>query len=109
MFGTPERTPSNGQCFGRLRIQLFHDLSRRLRAAQIEHRDIATNPSVLRLMALSGGYPRHEATEGLALNYGMIASFSRALLEGLRVTQDDNEFDRVLMNSVQEIYAASIT
>ncbi len=60
-------------------------------------------------MALSGGYPRHEATEGLALNYGMIASFSRALLEGLRVTQDDNEFDRVLMNSVQEIYAASIT
>lgn len=67
------------------------------------------HPRVLRVAALSGGYSRAEATTRLARNHGVIASFSRALTEGLRVEQDDAEFDRVLDESIQAIYAASLT
>ncbi|UQX11296.1 fructose bisphosphate aldolase [Candidatus Mycobacterium methanotrophicum] len=66
-------------------------------------------PNVLRVAALSGGYSREEATGRLARNHGMIASFSRALTEGLKVTMSDAEFSAELHTSIEQIYAASIT
>jgi len=71
--------------------------------------DVIAHPNVVRVAALSGGYTREEATERLARNHGMIASFSRALTEGLEVGQSDDEFDKVLDQSIQGIYDASIT
>ncbi|HRA75345.1 MAG TPA: fructose bisphosphate aldolase [Propionicimonas sp.] len=67
------------------------------------------HPAVLRVVALSGGYSRAEANERLARNPGLIASFSRALTEGLRVDQSEEEFDRLLAASIESIYAASTT
>ena len=67
------------------------------------------HPRVLRVVALSGGYPREEANAGLARNHGVIASFSRALTEGLTVQQSDEEFDAALDTTIQSIYDASIT
>ena len=62
---------------------------------------------VARVVALSGGYSRDEACEKLAHNHGMIASFSRALLEDLRHGQDDAAFDATLKTAIDQIYAAS--
>ena len=62
---------------------------------------------MLRLVALSGGYERDEACRELAKNRGMIASFSRALLEELRAQMDDEKFDNALETAIDEIYAAS--
>jgi fructose-bisphosphate aldolase class I len=67
------------------------------------------HPNVLRVVALSGGYDRQEATRRLALNHHMIASFSRALTEGLEVTMTDEEFTTELEGAIAEVYAASIT
>ena len=67
------------------------------------------HPAVLRVVALSGGYSRDEANQRLARNPRLIASFSRALTEGLRVDQTPEEFDRVLADSIESIYAASTT
>lgn len=66
------------------------------------------NPKVIRVVALSGGYNRSDACNKLAKNNGMIASFSRALLEGLNVNDKEYEFDKKLLNSIDEIYEASI-
>ncbi|MCB9498716.1 MAG: fructose bisphosphate aldolase [Bacillales bacterium] len=66
------------------------------------------NPKTVRVVALSGGYPREEANELLAKNHGMIASFSRALLEGLNVHQSEKEFDETLAETVKSIFEASI-
>ena len=66
------------------------------------------HPRVLRVVALSGGYSRQDACRELAKNEGMVASFSRALLEGLRHDMSDDEFDRVLGSSIDEIFRASI-
>ena len=71
--------------------------------------ELVNHPKVLRVVALSGGYSRDEAVELLAQNPGVIASFSRALLEGLTVQQTDEEFDGVLKASIEKIYQASIT
>ena len=67
------------------------------------------HPAVLRVVALSGGYSRAEANERLARNPRLIASFSRALTEGLRIDQTPEEFDRMLAESIGSIYAASTT
>lgn len=67
------------------------------------------HPRVLRVVALSGGYTRAEANERLARNPGLIASFSRALTEGLTRQQDDEDFDKTLDASIASIYAASMT
>jgi fructose-bisphosphate aldolase class I len=61
----------------------------------------------LRVVALSGGYSRDEACEELAKNPGMIASFSRALAEGLRQDMSDDEFNAALSHSIDQIYEAS--
>jgi fructose-bisphosphate aldolase class I len=59
-------------------------------------------------VALSGGYSREEANARLARNKGVIASFSRALTEGLSAQQSDKEFDKTLDSSIESIYRASI-
>ena len=68
---------------------------------------LVDHPRVLRVVALSGGFSRPEACRELAKNPGMIASFSRALLEDLRHQMSDAEFDRVLGQAIDEIYEAS--
>lgn len=72
------------------------------------YRDLMEDPHVVRVVALSGGYPNDEACRLLSLNNGMIASFSRALLENLRAQQSDAEFDAHLGEAIEEIYQASI-
>lgn len=71
--------------------------------------EVIAHPRVLRTVALSGGYSREEANDRLSRHHGLIASFSRALTEGLDVNQSDREFDRELAESINSIYEASIT
>jgi fructose-bisphosphate aldolase class I len=71
--------------------------------------DCVRHPKVVRVLALSGGYTQEEADARLRKNQGVVASFSRALLEGLSVHQTDAEFNSMLDASVQRIYEASIT
>ena len=70
---------------------------------------LVTHPRVLRVVALSGGYSRDEANRRLARNHGVIASFSRALTEGLTAQQGDADFDAALDASIESIYQASVT
>ena len=72
------------------------------------YKDLMSDPRVVRVVALSGGYPMEHANDLLMLNNGLIASFSRALAENLNVNQSDKEFDKVLESAVSAIYAASI-
>ncbi|GAB2595942.1 hypothetical protein GCM10027034_31630 [Ramlibacter solisilvae] len=67
------------------------------------------HPNVLRVVALSGGYSREEANTLLARNHGVIASFSRALTEGLTAQQSEGAFNRALDASIASIYHASGT
>jgi len=69
---------------------------------------LVDHPKVLRVVALSGGFARPEACAELAKNRGMIASFSRALLEDLRASMDDDAFDRSLGGAINDIHAASV-
>ncbi|HEY0809080.1 MAG TPA: fructose bisphosphate aldolase [Longimicrobiales bacterium] len=72
------------------------------------YRPLVEHPRVLKVVALSGGYSRDDANEKLARNPDVIASFSRALTEGLRADQSDEEFDSALDEAIGSIYAASI-
>lgn len=71
--------------------------------------DCVRHPRVVRVVALSGGYTQEEADDRLRKNHGVVASFSRALLEGLSVDQTDTEFATTLDASIRRIYEASIT
>jgi fructose-bisphosphate aldolase class I len=71
--------------------------------------DLVADERVLRVVALSGGYSREESNDLLAANHGMIASFSRALTEGLSAQQSDDEFDATLDATIASIVAASAT
>ncbi|BFH12572.1 fructose bisphosphate aldolase [Paenibacillus melissococcoides] len=73
------------------------------------YRELIEEPHVLRVVALSGGYDQREANEKLARNHGLIASFSRALSEGLTAQQTDEEFNATLSRSIESIYEASIS
>jgi fructose-bisphosphate aldolase class I len=73
------------------------------------YRDLVEHPKVLRVAALSGGYSREEANQRLARNHGVVASFSRALTEGLSAQQSDEEFGAALDASIDSILAASRT
>ena len=73
------------------------------------YEELMKDPHVVRIVALSGGYPQDEANEKLAKNRGLIASFSRALAQDLRASQSDAEFDKVLKIAIDGIYKASIT
>lgn len=70
---------------------------------------LVEDPRILRVVALSGGYSRAESNDRLAANKGVVASFSRALAEGLSVDQSDEEFTSTLGASIDEIYTASVT
>ncbi|MGH4118908.1 fructose bisphosphate aldolase [Clostridium sp.] len=72
------------------------------------YHDLLDNPHIVRVVALSGGYTRSEANEKLSHNHGLVASFSRALSQGLSVKQTDKEFNLMLANSIGTIYEASI-
>jgi fructose-bisphosphate aldolase class I len=72
------------------------------------YKPLVDHPKVLKVVALSGGYSRDEANAKLAQNTGMIASFSRALTEGLSAQQSDAEFDAMLGGAISSIHAASI-
>jgi fructose-bisphosphate aldolase class I len=71
--------------------------------------DCITHPRVLKVVALSGGYTRADANEKLARQHGMVASFSRALTEGLTAQQSEAEFDKALDAAIESIYQASKT
>lgn len=71
--------------------------------------DLIKDPHVVRVVALSGGYTQAEANDKLSHNHGLIASFSRALSQGLSAQQSDDEFNALLAKSTQAIYEASIT
>ncbi len=73
------------------------------------YKPLVTHPKVLKVVALSGGHSRDKANEILAQNHGIIASFSRALTEGLSAQQSDAEFDAALGAAIDSIYRASIT
>jgi fructose-bisphosphate aldolase class I len=72
------------------------------------YKELVDHPRVVRVVALSGGYSREDANKHLAENTGVIASFSRALVEGLTAQQSDAEFDKALDASIQSIYDASV-
>lgn len=72
------------------------------------YRPLIEHPAVVRVVALSGGYSRTDACNRLTKNHGMIASFSRALINELKKSMSDNEFDATLATSVDEIYQASV-
>jgi fructose-bisphosphate aldolase, class I len=94
-----DELPGGGQVMLKLTLPDENDLY----APLIEH------PRVLRVVALSGGYSLAESCEILARNHRLIASFSRALTEGLTIDQTDAEFDQKLKENIDEIYAASLT
>ncbi len=73
------------------------------------YRELIEHPAVARVVALSGGYPRDEANDRLSRNNGLIASFSRALLDGLTASQSDEEFNSTLDATTEGIYRASLT
>ena len=93
-----DELPAKGQVMLKLTIPDVPDFYRSL----IEH------PRVARVVALSGGYTRVQACQKLAANRGLIASFSRALIDDLRFVSSDEQFDRDLESAIKEIYAASI-
>lgn len=70
--------------------------------------ELTKHPRVIKVVALSGGYSRDEANKLLAQNTGVIASFSRALTEGLSAKQSESDFDATLDSTIQSIYEASI-
>jgi len=71
--------------------------------------ELVSHPSVLRVVALSGGYSRADANARLARNRGVIASFSRALTEGLSAHQSDTQFNAAIDSAIADIYAASVS
>ena len=73
------------------------------------YRELVDHPKVLKVVALSGGYSRDEANERMSRNNGVVASFSRALSEGLSAQQTDDEFNAMLDSSIASIFAASNT
>jgi len=71
--------------------------------------EFVSHPKVVRVLALSGGYTREEGNERLQRNHGVVASFSRALVEGLSAQQSDAEYNALLDASIQSIFEASNT
>ena len=94
-----DRIPADKQVVFKLSLPSHNDF----------HAPLIHHPRVMRVVALSGGYSRDEACDILANNHGMIASFSRALSEGLTAQMTDAEFTANLDAAIAEIYAASIT
>jgi len=113
-------SPSKAEAEGLLKTALLAQLDRLDDGQQVMlkltlperddlYADLVAHPRVLRVVALSGGYSREEANERLARCRGVVASFSRALTEGLSADQTDDEFDVMLDGAIKAIYEASIT
>lgn len=113
------KSPEKAQCEELLRAAIIRELDKLNGNQQVMlkltlpdepnfYRALVGHPRVLRVVALSGGYSREDANAMLSKNDGVIASFSRALTEGLSAQQSDSEFDKVLDNSIEGIYQASI-
>jgi fructose-bisphosphate aldolase class I len=112
--------PEKAKAEGLLRAAILEKL-KQMRAGQLVmlkltlpeqdnfYADFVKHPNVLRVVALSGGYSRQEANNRLRRNHGIVASFSRALAEGLSAQQSDAEFNAMLDKSIQSIYDASNT
>jgi fructose-bisphosphate aldolase class I len=94
-----DKLPANQQVMLKLTIPDVDNL----------YADLIKHPRVLKVVALSGGYSREEANKRLARQNGMIASFSRALSEGLTAQQSDDQFNKALDGAIQSIYEASKT
>ena len=88
---------------------LFRSLKITLPEEDNLYADCIKHPNVLKVVALSGGYPLKEGNERLRRNHGIIASFSRALLDGLLLQQSDEEYNAELDSTIQSIYEASNT
>ena len=97
LAGHLDAVPSDQQVMLKLTIPDVPDL----------YKDLIAHERVVRVVALSGGYSRADACQRLARNHGMIASFSRALLEELRASMSDAEFNAALARAIDEIYTAS--
>ena len=72
------------------------------------YQELLNHPRLIRIVALSGGYTREDANAKLAANHGVIASFSRALSEGLKANQTDEAFNKLFAESIESVYEASI-
>jgi fructose-bisphosphate aldolase class I len=94
-----DKLPANQQVMLKLTLPEVDDF----------YKELVAHPRVLKVVALSGGYPRDEANARLARQKGMIASFSRALTEGLTAQQSDAEFNAALDQAIEGIYQASKT
>ena len=92
-------------------VESAHSVMLKLSLPDVDdfYSDLVSHPKVLRVVALSGGYGRSEADARLAANHGVIASFSRALTEGLSVHQSNDEFDATLKLSIESILKASLS
>ena len=113
-------SPQKAEAEELLRTALMENLNR-LEAGQLVmlkltlpeqdnfYQNCIDHPNVIKVVALSGGYARDEANQRLSAQNGMVASFSRALSEGLSAQQGDDEFNQVLDTSIESIYQASIT
>ena len=112
------KSPHKAECEVQLKNQLLSHLDKlksdqrvmlKLTIPEISNHyvELVEHPRVVRVVALSGGYSREKANEELAKHEGLIASFSRALTEGLNVNQSPEEFDRILADSIESIYQAS--
>jgi len=113
------KSPGKAQCEELLRASIIRELDKLNGNQQVMlkltlpnepnfYKALVNHPRVLRVVALSGGYSREDANAMLSKNDGVIASFSRALTEGLSAQQSDAEFDKVLDSSIEGIYQASI-
>ncbi len=99
---TPERST----------LDILQDKATRLRIDSVRSTTAVgsvRHPNVFRVVALSGGYGLEEANDRLRRNHGIVASFSRALVEGLSAQQSDVEFNALLDRSIQNIFEASNT
>ena len=113
------KSPEKEKCEELLRVAILRELDQLSGDQQVMlkltlptqvnyYKALVDHPRVLRVVALSGGYSRQDANAMLAKNDGVIASFSRALTEGLTAQQSDQEFDKVLDAAIESIYQASI-
>jgi fructose-bisphosphate aldolase class I len=99
LFAELQKLPDGQSVFVKLTLPTRDDF----------YADLVRHPKVIRVLALSGGYSRAEGNSLLQRNHGVVASFSRGLLQGLSIHQSDKEFNDMLDGTIQSIYDASVT
>ncbi|MFM8448201.1 MAG: class I fructose-bisphosphate aldolase, partial [Candidatus Nanopelagicaceae bacterium] len=110
------KSPNKAACEEILKREILNELNKiservifKLTIPSVDnfYEELTKHPKVIRVVALSGGYSRADANQLLAKQRGLVASFSRALTEGLSVNQAENEFDQTLDGAIQSIFMAS--